>query len=62
MARTSSGSIFVSTGPTAAESRGTIRVPLLFLLGSRGRLGMGAWMGWSIDDDDDESDRPRDGA
>jgi hypothetical protein len=46
IALTSSGSILVSTGPTAAESRGTIMVPLLFLLGSRGRLGMGARMGF----------------
>ena len=42
MARTSSGSIIVSIGPTAAESRGTIIVPLLFLLGRPGLRGIGA--------------------
>ena len=64
MARTSFGSTLVSTGPTAAESLGTMIVPLLFLLGNCGRFGTGAWMvcvggslEWSTEDAEDESDR-----
>lgn len=57
MALTSSGPACTSTGPTSVESRGTIMVPLLLRLGSLGRTGFGAWMGWSIDVPDDESDQ-----
>jgi hypothetical protein len=41
MALTSSGPNSDSTGPTAELSRGTTRGPLLFRLGSRGRVGIG---------------------
>lgn len=41
IARTSSGPKGASTGPTALLSRGTTRGPLLFLLGRRGRTGIG---------------------
>ena len=62
IARTSSGSSLISTGPTADESRGTIMVPLLFLLGNGGRMGTGALMvGWSSEDADDECTRSMDG-
>lgn len=57
MALTSSGPACTSTGPTSVESRGTIMVPLLLRLGSFGRTGFGAWMGWSMDVPDDESDQ-----
>ncbi len=61
MARTSPGASFVSTGPTASESLGTMSVPLLCRLAIRGRIGIGAWMGWSTDEADDESERSRGG-
>lgn len=54
---TSSGPTCRSTGPTADESRGTIIVPLLLRLGRRGRIGVGAWMGWSTDVPEEESDQ-----
>lgn len=62
MARTSPGSILTSVGSTAStDSRGTIMVPLLFRLGSRGRTGTGATMpgvlDWSTEDAEDESER-----
>lgn len=58
MARTSSGSICFAEGSTAAESRGTMIVPLLFRLGSRGRIATGACIdSRSADDVDEESER-----
>lgn len=64
MARTSSGSSSVSTGPTAEESLGTIMVPLLFRVGKGGRMGTGAWMEdcWSSEEVDDECSRSIDGS
>lgn len=45
MARTSPGSNLVSIGRDASsESRGTIIVPLLLRFGSRGLVGIGAWI------------------
>lgn len=61
MALTSSGPKCGSTGPTAELSRGTTRGPLLFRLGSRGRVGMGWWIMGSLlsegDVDTEESHR-----
>jgi len=58
IARTSSGSIFLSIGPTSSESRGTTMVPLLFLDGRRGRRGTGACMDmvWLSADPEEESE------
>ncbi len=61
MARTSPGSNIISNGPTAPESRSTMMVPLLFRLGRRGR-GIDAWIDWSTDEAEDESDRAIEGA
>jgi hypothetical protein len=60
IARTSSGSIFRSIGPTSNESLGTTMLPLLFRDGRRGRRGTGACIDivcWSRDEAEDESDR-----
>lgn len=56
MARTSSASRCMGTGPTSDDPCGTMRVPLLLRLGSRGRVGTGAWISWlSTDDPEEES-------
>lgn len=59
--RTSFGANRVSTGPESdesLESRGTMIVPLLFLLWNLGRTGTGEWMSRSSSEDpEEESDR-----
>ncbi len=61
MARASFGSRRVSTGPTAAESRGTMRVPLLLRFGNHGRADE-ALVDSSPEEDEDDSDRAIEGA